>query len=104
MEICFSQSDCNFAVGAWASSGHNVASPVHGGIVDVGAAEEPGIAEPTVDAARVGVVVAGVTFGAPGDEIGGGGGGTSRGAGAADFMPSRCWRPFPPLPGRRRPD
>jgi len=28
VEIFFSQSDCNFAVGAWASSGHNVASPV----------------------------------------------------------------------------
>ena len=83
---------------------HPAPCGVHGGTVDVGAAEEPCIAELTVDAAGVGVVVAGVAFGAPGDEIAAGGGGTSRGAGAADFMPSRCCRPFPPLPGRRRPD
>jgi len=71
--------------------------------MDVGAVEEElGTAGPTVDATRVGVVAAGVAVGAAGDEIGGG---TSGGAGtAAFFMPSRCWRAFPPLPGRRRPD
>ena len=70
--------------------------------MDVGAVEEElGTAGPTVDAAGVGVVAAGVAVGAARDEIGG----TSGGAGTtAFFMPSRCWRAFPPLPGRRRPD
>ena len=74
--------------------------------MDVGAVEEElGTAGPTVDATRVGVVAAGVAVGAARDEIGSAGGGTSGGAGiAAFFMPSRCWRAFPPLPGRRRPD
>ena len=74
--------------------------------MDVGAVEEElGTTGPTVDAAGVGVIAAGVAVGAARDEISGADDETSGGVGtAAFFMPSRCWRAFPPLPGRRRPD